>query len=83
MDSGIYFLDKLSIMLETRLELLTSVPFGLMFALKNFKSTARLDIPDNKSLFAGVQETSKLSIQFGTKSKKVCILIKVFQVLLS
>lgn len=71
MESGVYFLDKLSVILEPRLELLTSIPFGLMFALKNVNSTARLDLPDNKSLFAGVEETSTLFLQFGTKSKKV------------
>lgn len=77
MESGIYFLDKLSIILESRLELLTNVPFGLMFALKNINSTARLDLSDNKCLFAGVEEMSTLSLQFGTKSKKVlfCFLI--------
>lgn len=71
MDSGIYFLDKLSVMLDPRLQLLTSIPFGLMFALKNVKSTALLNLPENKCLFAGVKETSTLSLQFGTKSKKV------------
>ncbi|VVC37154.1 Hypothetical protein CINCED_3A025042 [Cinara cedri] len=71
MESGIYFLDKLSILLESRLELLTSVPFGLMFALKNVNSTARLDLSDNQCLFAGVEEMSILSLQFGTKSKKI------------
>lgn len=73
MESGIYFLDKLSVILKPRLELLTTLPFGLMFALKNVNSTARLDLPDNKCLFAGVEEMSTLSIQFGTKSKKVFI----------
>lgn len=71
MESGIYFLDKLSLTLEPRLELLTTLPFGLMFALKNVNSTARLDLPDNKCLFAGVEEMSTLFLQFGTKSKKV------------
>lgn len=70
-ESGIYFLDKLSIILEPRLELLTSIPFGLMFALKNINSTAQLVLPDNKCLFAGIEEMSILSLQFGTKSKKV------------
>lgn len=51
--------------------MLTNIPFGLMFALKNVNSTAQLVIPDNKCLFAGVEEMSTLSLQFGTKSKKV------------
>lgn len=71
MESGIYFLDKMSLILEPRLELLASIPFGLMFALQNVKSTAQLDLPDNKTLFAGIEENSTLYIQFGTKSKKV------------
>lgn len=44
-----------------------------MFALKNVNSTARLDLPANKCLFAGVEEISMLFIQFGTKSKKVLL----------
>jgi hypothetical protein len=56
--------------LEPRLELLTNIPFGLMFALKNVNSTAHLDIHD-KCLFAGIEEIATLSLQFGTKSKKV------------
>lgn len=71
MESGIYFLDKLSIILEPRLELLTTIPFGLKFALKNVNSTVHLDLPDNKCLFAGIEEKSMLFLQFGTKSKKV------------
>jgi len=71
MESGIYFLDKLSVILEPRLELLTTIPLGLKFALKNVNSTARLDLPDNKCLFAGVEEKSILFLQFGTKSKRV------------
>lgn len=70
-ESGIYFLDKLSIILQPRLELLTSIPFGLMFALKNINSTAQLVLPDNKCLYAGIEEMSTLSLQFGTKSKKI------------
>ncbi|XP_025413073.1 trafficking protein particle complex subunit 10 isoform X2 [Sipha flava] len=69
-ESGIYFLDKLSVKLEPRLELLTNIPFGLMFALKNVNSTAHLDIHD-KCLFAGIEEIATLSLQFGTKSKKI------------
>lgn len=71
MESGIYFLDKLSVILEPRLELLTRMPYGLMFALKNVNSTARLNLSDDKCLFAGIEETSTLSLQFGTRSKKV------------
>lgn len=71
MESGTYFLDKLSLLLEPRLELLASIPFGLMFALQNVNSTAQLDLPDNKTLFVGIEEISTLYIQFGTKSKKV------------
>lgn len=75
MESGIYFLDKLSVILEPRLELLTSIPFGLMFALKDVNSTARLDLPNNKCFFAGIEEISTLCLQFGTKSKKVLKLL--------
>lgn len=64
-------MDKLSVTLVPRLELLTNIPFGLMFALKNVNSTAHLDLPDNKCLFAGIEEISTLSLQFGTKLKKV------------
>lgn len=64
-------MDKLSIILQPRLELLTSIPYGLMFALKNVNSTAQLILSDNKCLFAGIEELSTLSLQFGTKSKKV------------
>lgn len=71
MESGIYFLDKLSVILEPRLELLTSIPFGLMFALKDVNSTASLDLPNSKCFFAGIEEISTLCLQFGTKSKKV------------
>ncbi|XP_026809852.1 trafficking protein particle complex subunit 10 isoform X1 [Rhopalosiphum maidis] len=70
-ESGIYFLDKLSVILQPRLELLTSIPYGLMFALKNVNSTAQLILSDNKCLFAGIEELSTLSLQFGTKSKKI------------
>lgn len=56
--------------LEPRLELLTNIPFGLMFALKNVNSTAHLDIRD-KCLYAGIEEITTLSFEFGTKSKKV------------
>lgn len=75
MESGIYFLDRLSIILEPRLELLTSMPHGLMFTLKNVNSTAQLELPDDKCLFAGIEEMSTLSIQFGTKLKKVFFLL--------
>lgn len=71
MESGNYFLDRLSIILEPRLELMTSIQFGLMFALKNVNSTAQIDLPNYKCLFAGIEEVSTLSIQLGTKSKKV------------
>lgn len=71
MQSGIYFLEKLSVVLEPRLELLANMPNDLMFALKNVNSTAWLDLPDDKCLFAGIKETSTLFLQFGTKSKKV------------
>jgi len=71
MESGIYFLDKLSVILQPRLELLTTIPLGLKFPLKNVNSTAWLDLPDNKYLFAGVEEKSILFLQFGTKSKGV------------
>lgn len=71
MESGIYFLEKLSIILEPRLRLLTSIPHGLMFVFKDISSTAQLSLPDNKCLFAGIEEISTLSIQFGTKLKKV------------
>lgn len=82
MESGIYVLDKLSIILESHLELLTNLPFGLMFALKNVNSKAWLDLSDNKCLFAGVEEISILSLQFGTKSKKVlfCFLLYTFYI---
>lgn len=73
MESGIYFLDRLCVVLEPRLELLTTIPYGLMFALKNVNSTAHLDLPDNKCFYAGIEETSTLFLQFGTKSKKVLI----------
>jgi len=81
MESGIYFLDKLSVKIEPRLELLISIPSGLMFALKNVNLTARLDLPYNKCLFAGVEEVSTLCLQFGTKSKKVFIYLFILTIL--
>jgi len=71
MESGIYFLNKLSIILEPHLELLTTIPYGIKFAFKNINSTAHLDLSDNKCLFAGIEENSTLFFQFGTKSKRV------------
>lgn len=78
MESGIYFLDQLSIILEPRLGLLASIPHGLMFALKNVNSTAQLELPNNKCLFAGIEEMSTLCIQYGTKLKKVFIYFFIF-----
>lgn len=58
--------------------MITSIPFGLMFALKNINSTAQLVLPVNKCLFAGIEEMSTLSLQFGTKSKKVVIFFYLY-----
>ncbi|XP_050441422.1 trafficking protein particle complex subunit 10 [Adelges cooleyi] len=69
-ESGVYFLDKMSIVVQHKLELLTNMP-TLMFELKNTSPKAWLNLSDGKRLFAGIEEVSILCLQFGTKSKKI------------